>query len=197
MKGMKPMRVLSVALALLVTTAATAAAEDVPVIPTDHGAAVKDVLYARPFTLETAYVNEWSQDKPQVTAGHILVLDVDREFVRPRNVHVPVLYVGARPAEVTHVGYESGHLVVLVLGNLDLTQALIYFGSEQLPEQVDPERGRMELEAARDLGIRPFPERVWDAAFARGGGSLELRNYTELYGVVQELIKEYAPEDAE
>src|SRR5262245_27654193 len=65
----------------------------IPPIPATP-AAVKNILYARQFKLEQGYEFEWRADHPKVTAGWLVVLEVDPDLVYPRNVAEPVLYVG-------------------------------------------------------------------------------------------------------
>ena len=172
-------------------------AEEVPVVPTDHGRAVRGVLYARPFALEKPYTYEWSREKLVIDSGYILVLEVDREYARPREVNVPVLYVGPWPAELANVGYESGHLIAVVPGLVDPRGVPIFFGSLELPERVDRERGLREMEAARAIGIAPFAGEGWEVALRRGGETLRVRRVEELYLAIAHLIMEYSPSEAE
>jgi hypothetical protein len=170
---------------------------DVPVELRGGIDSVKGLLYARPFTLETPYRYEWTAEKPGIDSGLILVLDVDKEFAKPRQVGVPVLYVGDTPAELANVGYESGHMIVIVPGAVDLLTAPVFFGSEQLPERVDREHGSLELQEARALGIVPFPRSMVESALALGGDSLAAAGAEELFVAVADLIDTYSPDEGE
>jgi len=167
------------------------------VIPTDQGASVRDLIYARSFTLEEPFTYLWMREHPQVTSGTILVLDVDRAYARPRPVDMPVLYVGGTPAELMNVGYESGTIIAIVPGNRDLTAEPIFFGSIELPERVDASRGQEELAAAWAAGIRPFSSETVRRANARGGRLLAARTPKELLLAIADLLDSYAPDESD
>ena len=169
--------------------------EDQPVVITDPGNAVKHLLYARPFTLEVPYVYAWTNEKLEITSGYLLVIEVEPQFTRPRQTWMPVLYVGQRPAEVTNVDIEKGRMVVIVPGDVNLAQEPIFFGSVELPEKITSERGKLEMDAALALGIRPIPPKELAAALTRGGESLRVHDGKLLYFAVADLIDEYAPAD--
>ena len=169
----------------------------VPVTPTDDGRAVRKLVLVRPFQLEKPHVYTWTQEKPQITSGTILVIQVDPHYARPRQMHMPVLYVGATPAERANMGFGSGFLVVIVPGRPDLTKVPIYFGSVELPERVDARRGEKELAAARALGIHPFPAAGVRAAVDKGGDPLVAKDSADLYRTLSDLILIYAPDETE
>ena len=187
---------LSIMLALVAIPAA-AEEEAVPVATTDHGDSVYGLLYARPFTLEKAYTYNYVKEQPQIQSGYILVLEVDSELARPRDVWTPVIYVGTRPAEVTNLSVESGRLVVLIPGDVDLKTTPAYFGSVQLPERVDAERGAQELASALRAGVHPFPEEMVDRALAAGGAALQAVSINDVYRAVAGVLTTYVPEDKE
>jgi hypothetical protein len=196
------MRVLGltcVLLALAVTALAQSQGpeyvENPPVKITDPGNAVKHLLYARPFSLDVPYSYTWTHEKAEITSGYLLVVEVEPEFARPRDTWMPVLYVGWRPAEVTNVDLEKGRMVVIVPGDVDLTQEPIFFGSVELPEKVTSERGREEMAAALALGIHPIPSKELAAALEIGGERLSVRDAKRLYFTVADLIDQYAPSD--
>ncbi len=181
---------------LLVIPVATAD-DSVPVAPTDSGSSVKALLYARPFELSQRHLYHWTREKPKISKGFILVVEVDPEYARPRQVNVPVLYVGDKPAELTNVGYQSGRMIVIVPGEPDLKVTPIFFGSMELPERVDAARGRAEQAAAEKLGIRPFPPEAVQAALIRGGGTLRVRDTVHLYLAISDLILIFSPTEIE
>jgi hypothetical protein len=157
--------------------------------------AVKDVVYARQFTLEEPYTYTYRKEKPEIREGTILVLEVDRDLARPRQVGVRVLYVDDTPAERTNVGYLSGRMIVFVPGKVDLEKALVYFGSETLPERVDERHGRRELAWAKRHGIRPFDRKRVRTALEEGGDTLEAADSMALYRAVADLIDRYSPSE--
>lgn len=188
----------AIALGLLLTIAAilpAAAAETQPVVPTDHGNSVGALLYARPFTLEKAYTYTYTKEQPKITSGYILVVSVDKELALPRNTWTPVIYVGTRPAQVTNLSVESGRLVLLVPGDTDLSKDPAYFGSVQLPEDVDAARGAQELAAAQKLGIHPFPAETVSAALAAGGPALHGVGSNDVFRAIAGVLDTYVPED--
>jgi hypothetical protein len=167
------------------------------VVPTDDGDAVRELLYARPFVLERPYEYLWTAEKPEIRSGMILVVEVDPEYARPRQLGVPVLYVGARPAELANVGYESGRMIVIVPGDTDLAASPVYFGSTEFPERVDAERGRRELQAALGVGIAPPGEEELERAFAAGGDTLRTPAIDGVYRSLADVIMEYSPYESE
>lgn len=161
-----------------------------PVPPTP--AAVDDLVYACPFTLREGYNHDWRKESLEVTSGYILVLKVeDRNLVLPRQVAMPVLYVGNQTAEPMNVGYESGHVVAIVPGEVDLTKAPIWYGTPDLPERVDQAIITAERTSADNAGIKPFSAEKVQAA-----ERITVANKTELLrDHVADLILKYSPED--
>ena len=134
-------------------------------------------------------------------AGYLLVLEVDPDFVAPRQLAEPVLYVGAETAERVNHGSPSGRAVVLVpaprgadgLPALDLAHSPIYFGGARLPESVDLASARDELALAQQAGLRPIaPERI-ATALSAGGGLLQLADKTALERHAAQLVLRLAP----
>jgi len=170
---------------------------EVPVVPTDNGEAVQGLISARHFTLDSPFIYNWNMDRPQVSEGTIIVLEVDPEYVVPRNVNVPVIYVGDTPAMVTNQGYESGRLIVVAPGRVDLTKTPVYFGSFQLPEAVNAARGQEELDAALEMGIRPFDAKTVADAFVVGGEQLGTSDLDFLMLEVSNLILDFCPDEVD
>ena len=158
-------------------------------------ASVKDILYARPFTLERPYRNDWSQERAMVSMGILVVLEVEPGFVVPRDALQPVLYAGNVAVQRLNHGHRSGRVIGIVPGNVDLTGAPIWFGTPQLPERVKESIVRSERALAEKAGIRPFaPEKIAGvlrpAASATDLAAL-LRN------VAAELVYQYSPQEKE
>ncbi len=119
-------------------------------------AAVRDVISAQPFSLERGYEHEWRKEQPTVTHGWIVVLDVDKDLVFPRQVAEPVLYVGRQTAQRVNVGQDSGKVIAIVPGDVDLKKDLFWFGAPTLPESVDAAMIAAELRKAEQAGIKPM-----------------------------------------
>ncbi len=128
-----------------------------------------------------------------MTSGVLLVLKVNPELVYPRQAAEPVLYVGDQTAERLNVGYRSGYVVAIVSGPVDLTEAPIWFGTPELPEQVDADRIRSERALAESARIEPFGAVKIHDALARGGNRLEIGDRTGLLRHVVPLIVKYSP----
>jgi hypothetical protein len=174
---------------------AAGAAEGIQI--SDDGQGVRGLLYARPFTLEQPYQYLYTKEQPEITSGYILVLEVDPTFALPRQVHMPVLFVGTRPAELTNFGAESGRVVVLVPGDTDLASSPMFYGDTELPERIDAARGIEERDLALDQGITPFSQEEIDAALQAGGSPLAAVSIDGVYREVADLILAYAPEDVD
>lgn len=185
------------AAALTLNAPARGQEETVPVVPSGNARSVSALLYARPFSLERPYVNAWTRELQPIRSGYILVLEADPALLQPRQTWMPALYVGARPAEVTNIGVESGRVVVLVADDTDIYSAPAYFGSVELPERVDAARGAEELAAARGIGVQPFSRDMVDAALREGGALLAARTIDGVYREVADVIARYSPQEQE
>ena len=197
---MKTLSTLAIVLAAGLTCAVLAADDgyvSVPAIPSDTGEAVQNVLYARTVHMESPYTYYWCAEQPKITTCTLLVLEVDPDFARPRQVGVPVLYVGDTPVELTNTGYVSGRMIVFVPGEVDLTRTPIYFGSTELPERVDANRGALEQAAAEEMGIAPFSPEVIATARETGGEDLHVGDANYLYLECANLIRTYAIDEVE
>ena len=138
---------------------------DVSPIPATP-AAIHELVLARPFTLDKSYVHEYRKERPNVDAGVIIVVRVDGDLVRARQVAQPVLMVGSQVVEPANVGYASGFVVAIVPAprkadgsvELDLSKAAIYFGQPQLPESMDQTWTDAQRKAAELTGMRPVSD---------------------------------------
>ncbi|MFL6246564.1 MAG: hypothetical protein ACJ74H_11105 [Thermoanaerobaculia bacterium] len=156
---------------------------------------VRDILYARPFTLETPYRNEWSQERAMVSTGVLVVLDVDPALVVRRDTLEPVLYAGNVAVQRLNHGDKSGRIIGIVPGAVDLTGVPIWFGSPELPERVTANFVRSERARAERAGVRPFSSAklaaVMRPVVTAAGLSALLRN------VAAALVDEYSPQEKE
>ena len=186
----RPGRLAPVLLVAAVAVALAGPAVATPPLP-ETPAPVRGLLYARPFTLETPFRYDWSAEHPEVRSGLMLVLEADPALLRPRETQEPVLFVGSLPAQRTSRGFESGRVVVLVPGPVDLAADPIWFGTPGLPEQVDASVVRAERGLAARAAIGPPGRRAADAALAKGGEPARFASKTELLQALEALARDY------
>jgi hypothetical protein len=193
-KGYKNMKAIIASTCLLGLAAGVLASEPPAIPPTP--APVNDILYARPFTLEQGYKYVWSKERPSVSEGTLLVLKVNPALVYPREIAMPVLYVGNQPAERLNRGNESGCLIVIVPGKVDLTKTPIWFGAPNFPHMVDNAAANAQRALADKAGIKPLSAERVNAALAAGGKAVKAADERALLrDVVSELILKYSPQE--
>lgn len=175
--------------------AALALAQAPPPIPATP-AAVDDVVYVRPFTLEKGFTFDWRKERPTVISGTVLVLKVNPDLVVPRQIAEPVLYVGDQTAQRVNAGNESGYVVAIVPGQVDLAKSPVWFGTPELPERVDASAISAERAKANTAGIKPFAAEKIAAARARGGEPLIAADEAALLrDEVAPLVMKYSPQE--
>ena len=177
---------------LMIVASAAAGAPPHPATP----AVVADLVCARYFTLEQGYPYYWSKERPVVTTGTLLVLKVDKPPAVPRQVAMPVLYVGDIPAWRLNQGYESGHVLAIVPGQVDLTRVPIWFGEPDLPQNVDTATAQAQRALAEKAGVQPFSQERVKAALGEGGKTISAVDLRALLrDEVAELILKYSPQE--
>jgi hypothetical protein len=188
MKGL----LLSACILVLASTALSAP----PLPPTP--APVDDVVYARTFNLNEGFRFDWAKEPFTVSQGTLLVLKVKPEYVTPRQTFEPLLYVGDQLAMRLNCGEQSGYLVVVVPGQVDLNKSLIWFGTPSVAERVDNATIQTERALAEKAGIQPLPAEKVKAAQARGGDRVAAANFSVLLrDHVAGLIEQYSPSEKE
>ncbi|MFN0007089.1 MAG: hypothetical protein ACKVXR_04205 [Planctomycetota bacterium] len=166
---------------------------------------VRSLVLARPFRLEKPYEHGWRLEKPSVSAGWLLVLEVDPSFVAPRQVLMPVLLVGDQTAECVNFGQESGRVIAIVpapadeqgMPSLDLEKNPVWFGSPDLPERVDASWIAIERSRARAADVVTFTAGEIASARERGGPPLRLADRVALEHDAALLILEHSPREHE
>lgn len=161
---------------------------------------VWDVLYARPFRLAESYRHNWRAERPEVHAGHLLVLSVDPAAFIPSQDYEPVLYVGEQTAERVNHGHLDGALVVIVPSPTDdegwptreLHSLPIFLGGTALPEEVDASRIATELSLTSAV---PFADARLVQALANGGAPLDALDQVDLRQAAARLVLLYAPSE--
>lgn len=175
-----------VAVSLLAVPACAAAIPPPPV-------AVKNIVVAQPFTLGRPYVYDWSAEKLVVQSGVLVVLDVDPALAKARDALEPVLYAGDVPVQRLNSGGESGRVVAIIPGNVDLATTPIWFGAPGLPGRITAEMARAERARAERADVRPFGrERI--AAVTRPPVSAPDLT-TLLRNVAAALVEQYSPQE--
>jgi hypothetical protein len=182
-----------VASAILLTAAATLLAAP-PSAKTP--AAVDEVAYARPFTLNDGFRYEWCSEPFTLTKGTILVLKANPQLVIPRETGEPVLYVGTHAAMRLNQGDKSGYVIAVVPGDVDLTKDLVWFGTPELPDRINAARVQAERQQAEKAGIKPLsPERAKAAATA-GGTRVNTQDMSALLrDTIGGLVEHYSPQE--
>lgn len=160
--------------------------------------AVWDVLAARPFRVSEPFTHWWRSERPQVSAGHILVLAVDPERFLPRQTLEPVLQVGEQTAERVNRGHLDGALVVVLPSEAgpdgwpvcDLALEPMFLASPALPESVDGAWLARELGATSAV---PFDRGRIERALANGGVPLDAADQDEVLRAAALWVQSYAP----
>ena len=179
-------------MALTIGASAAAAPPPIPATP----APVADLVSAGYFTLEQGYPHYWSKERFWTTTGTLLVLKVDPALVIPREIAMPVLYVGDVPAWRLNRGHESGHVIAVVPGKVDLTRVPIWYGAPDFPQNVDAATARAQRDLAERAGIQPLPAEKVQAALAAGGEPISAVDQRALLrDEVAELILKYSPQE--
>jgi hypothetical protein len=158
-------------------------------------AAVRDILEVRPFTLQTPYRNDWSKERASVTTGVLVVLDVDPAYVVRRDSLEPVLYAGNVTVQRLNHGDQSGRVIGIVPGTVDLSNVPIWFGTPELPERVTENVVRSERALAEKTGVRSFPAEKIAARTRPVVAATDLSAL--LRDVAAELIYQYSPQERE
>jgi hypothetical protein len=104
--------------------------------------------------------------------------------------------VGNQTAQRINHGDESGHVIAIVPGDVDLTKTPIWFGTPGLPERVDAAKITAERALAENAGIKPLPAEKINGALAKGGERLNVADLGALLrGQIADLILEYSPQE--
>lgn len=172
-------------IALALTLLAPAEAAE-PVVPADDGSSVRELVWAQPVTLAVAERDTMRAERPEVREGLLLELRVDPELVVPSQRYEPTLFVGSVPARKLNWDPAGGCAVVWVGAAPDLATTEIYFGSLELPERIDAARGVAELEAARAVGVTPFPAATVGAALQ---APLSVQDFREVHALGMERVR--------
>jgi hypothetical protein len=172
------------------TTARNQGSHPVPPTP----APVNRILAARHFTLTTPFTFDWSKERPKISSGTLVVLEVDRALVVPRNALEPVLYAGGSPVMRLNYGHLSGRVLGIVPDTVDLTTAPFWFGTPELPERVTTDMVVAERAKAEKAGYgRALPAAQLTAARRAPASAKDLATLLRTVGA--DLILEFSPQE--
>ncbi len=197
-------RINLIALAVVLLVSVSVRAADAPPAIPETPTSVDKILYAQPFVLDKGMEFLWSQERPIISTGYLLVLEVNPDLVVPRQIAEPVLYVGKQTAQRVNFGHESGRVIAIVPAelnkrgdvDLDLSKTRIWFGTPELPERVDVEMIEQEHDMAANAGIQPQPVKEISAAIKAGGSrAASFADGHELMFYANELVGQYSPKE--
>jgi len=156
---------------------------------------VRNILYARPFTLAKAYPYDWSRERLIVSSGILVVLEVDPALVVRRDSLEPVLFAGDVPVQRLNHGDKSGRVIAIIPGNISLSNTPIWFGSPGLPGRVTAEIARSERARAERADVRPFSA---DKIAAVSHPRVAAADVTALLrDVAAQLVYQFSPQEKE
>lgn len=159
-----------------------------PVTP----AASQKLLYARDFDVTAGFPFTWRAERPQVSSGTLVVIEVAPDLIRPRQTAEPVLYVGTQTAWRVSPYNDAGIVVAFVPAVVDLSEAPIWFGTPELPERVTAASAVRELQLARAAGIAAFDEATVSTARARRA-TVTFADRAGLLNGLHDLVLQYVP----
>lgn len=150
-----------------------------------------ELLAARSFTLSEGYRNDWRRERPWVTTGYVVVLRVHAPLVRTHATANRVLFADSGPVEILNLPDESGLVLGLVSGPIDLTGARFWFGAWACPSEIDAAAIEDEWAAAVAAEIEPFSAEAVQAALAAGGGELSVADRAALLAAMIPLMESF------
>jgi hypothetical protein len=115
---------------------------------------VIDIVRIQPFRLEKSYQYDWRSERPDVSSGLLIVIKVDPKLVTPTNALEPVLYAGNQTVQRINQGNESGFVIGIIPGQIDLSKEPVWFGTPDLPERIDEKMITIERASAKRSGIK-------------------------------------------
>lgn len=186
------MKALGLLVCIFILASSAIASDDLRLVPKTPSAVI-DLVFVRTFTLAKGYTYDWSKDRPIVRSGTLVVLKVDPDLVLPRDSAEPVLYAGNQTAQRLNHGHESGHVIAIIPGEVDLTQVPIWFGSPDLPERVSAQTIRSERALADAAKIRPFAAKKVQGVTQRRLQASDLSAL--LRDHVSNLVLKYSPQE--
>lgn len=156
-------------------------------------APVTDIAYVSPFSLAEGYRYDWRQERPFIDTGTLVVLKVNPDLVYPRNAAELVLYAGDQTVQRLNDGHESGYVIAIIPGDIDLAREPVWFGKPALPERVTADTIKTERTMADRAGIRPFDAEKIQSVTQKPLKASDLAALLRDY--VAELVLKYSPQE--
>jgi len=151
---------------------------------------IVSIAHIEPFELETPVPYPWNASQESIVDGTLLVIHIESERARIRQVGGPVLYVGNTPAARLNPGHLDAHIIAYVPGHVDLSVAPVFWGPSTLPEAVRPS---IEGEAAvRNGQAKPFAVSEINPVLQP---QRTFKNEKHIQVRAADLIEKYAPQD--
>lgn len=157
-------------------------------------AVVKDLVYARTFSLTKGYRHDGRKGQPMIDTGVIVVLRVNPKLVVPTNAPSPILYAGDRILHILNQGDQSGHVIGIIQGLFNFVQEPIWFGRPRVPGQAIPKTIK-SIRVLANTNIKPFSmDKIERATRA----PLQAPDLTSLLrGEIAELVLKYSPQESD
>jgi len=182
------------------STAAVAPAAQAPAL---RQGSVRKILFARPFTVAEPYAHVWRREQPSVSAGWLLVIEVDPSMTEPHQRAMPVLLVGDQTVECVNFGQPLGNVVAILPAAVDESgvpehdwaENPTWFGPPDLPERVDASWIARAREGVRAEERITFTSAEIASARERGGAVLHVADRVGLERAAAGLILEYSPRE--
>ena len=90
-------------------------------------------------------------------------------------------------------GHESGHVIGIIPGDLDLAAAPIWFGQPGLPERATAKSIRAERALAEESNIQPFSAAIVESVTKAPMDAPDLASL--LRGEIAELVLQFSPQE--
>jgi len=152
-----------------------------------------DIVRIQPFRLEKSFKFDWRSERPDVRSGLLVVIKVDTSLVRPTNDLQPVLYAGNQTVQRINQGYESGYVIGIIPGPIDLSKEPVWFGTKDLPERIDAKKIRAERAKATSSGARPLKAEDVKSRTKKMATVPDLTTLLRKYAA--DLILEFSPQE--
>lgn len=166
--------------------------DKVPVPPTPRS--VQRILVAQPFTLQTPFSNDWSNERRQHVSGTLVVLETDGAYLVPRNATLgPVLYAGDMPVQRLNHGHLSGRVIGIVPGAVDLAAVPLWFGSPETADTRAPAAALVERRKTELALMTPLPADQIRASARPSTSAKDLAALLRTTGA--ELVLQYSPQE--
>ncbi len=179
---------------VLAACQAVAADPDKQPVPTTP-ISVQRILVARPFTLQTPFIYDWGSERPRVSSGTLVVLEVDGKYLVPRNATMgPVLYAGNLPVQRLNHGHLSGRVIGIVPDTVNVATTPFWFATaaKDLSTPQAAEAKRLETEQAQ---MTPLPAAQLRAARRPTAAAKDLAALLRTVGA--DLVYEFSPQEKE